>query len=263
MNDCSFTEGHENAQTKRGLHRLRRYSHNRITESVEVMGGRMLNGGNRRTTYFVLSILLVSSLPMLNTVSADIGIPDELQAQDITVSFDNVSETTTVSWRNIEDTAGNFNLYSELWDATYHLYRHTAQITPANIESLNPWTSVTACDQATITQSIDCRGEALGTHEVTYQVGAGTNGTFYYAITTELGNGTITSPLDFGASSLLEPVTEITTPIRSPFNVQATFDPGASQTTIQWINYNSLYTQFYLKQDQTLFKSTYGKPISR
>ncbi|MGB0488900.1 MAG: hypothetical protein ACPGMU_06735, partial [Candidatus Poseidoniaceae archaeon] len=65
MNECSFTEGNENAQTKRGLHRLRRYSHNRITESVEVMGGRMLNGGNRRTTYFVLSILLVSSLPML------------------------------------------------------------------------------------------------------------------------------------------------------------------------------------------------------
>ena len=241
MNERSFAECGENAETKRGLHRLRRYSHNRITQSVETMGGRMLNGGNRRTTYFVLSILLVSSLPMLNTVSADVGIPDELQAQDITVSFDNVSETTTVSWRNIEDTAGNFNLYSELWDAKYHLYRHTAQITPANIDSLSPWTSVTACDQDTISQSIDCRGEALGTHEVTYQVGAGTNGTFFYAITTELANGTITSPLDFNASSLYEPVTEITTPIRSPFNVQATFDPGASQTTVQWINYNSLY----------------------
>ena len=126
MTECSLTEGKKNAQIKRGLHRLRRYPHNRITESVQVMGGRMLNGGNGRTTYFVLSILLVSSLPMLNTVSADIGIPDELQAQDITVSFDNVSETTTVNWRNIEDTAGNFNLYSELWDATYHLYRHTA-----------------------------------------------------------------------------------------------------------------------------------------
>ena len=241
MNESSFTEDIGKAQTKGGLHRLRRYSHNRITQSVEVMGGMMLNGGNRRTTYFVLSILLVSSLPMLSTVSADIGIPSELQAQDITVSFDNVSETTTINWRNIEDTAGNFNLYSELWDATYHLYRHTAQITPANIDSLNPWKSVSACDQAAISQSIDCRGEALGTHEATYQVGAGTNGTFYYAITTELGNGTITSPLDFNASSLYEPVTEVTTPIRSPFNVQATFDPGASQTTIQWINYNSLY----------------------
>ena len=139
MNECSFTDGNENAQTKRGLHRLRRYPHNRITQSVEVMGGRMLNGGNRRTTYFVLSILLVSSLPMLNTVSADIGTPSELQAQDISVAFDNVSETTTITWRNIEDTAGDLNLYSELWDATYHLYRHDSPITPANIDSLTPW----------------------------------------------------------------------------------------------------------------------------
>ena len=97
MNESSFTEDIGKAQTKGGLHRLRRYSHNRITQSVEVMGGMMLNGGNRRTTYFVLSILLVSSLPMLSTVSADVGTPSELQAQDISVTFDNVSETTTIT----------------------------------------------------------------------------------------------------------------------------------------------------------------------
>ena len=65
-----------------------------------MMAGETLNGGNRRTTYFVLSILLVSSLPMFTTVSADQGTPSELQAQDIAVSFDNVSETTTITWRN-------------------------------------------------------------------------------------------------------------------------------------------------------------------
>ena len=204
------------------------------------MGVRTLDGGNRRMTYLVLSILLVSSLPMFTTVSADMGIPSELQAQDISVSFDNVSETTTVSWRNIEDTAGNLNLYAELWDATYHLYRHNVPITPQNIDSLSPWKSVVACDEDEIEQFVDCRGEAEGTHEATYQVGAGTNGTFYYAITTEHGDGNITAPLDFNASSLYEPVLEITTPIRSPYNVQATFNPGTSQTTIQWINYNSI-----------------------
>ena len=97
-----------------------------------------------------------------------------------------------------------------------------------------------ACDEDEIEQFVDCRGEAEGTHEATYQVGAGTNGTFYYAITTEHGDGNITAPLDFNASSLYEPVLEITTPIRSPYNVQATFNPGTSQTTIQWINYNSI-----------------------
>ena len=105
-----------------------------------MMAGEMLNGGNRRTTYFVLSILLVSSLPMFTTVSAeDQGTPSDLQAQDISVSFDNVSETTTITWRNIEQTGGNLDLYQELWDATYHVYRHDVPITPANIGDLNPW----------------------------------------------------------------------------------------------------------------------------
>ena len=148
-------------QTGLCSHRLRRYSHNRITESSQMMAGETLNGGNRRTTYFVLSILLVSSLPMFTTVSAeDQGTPSELQAQDISVSFDNVSETTTITWRNIEQTGGDLDLYSELWDATYHVYRHDVPITPANIGDLNPWHSVTACDKSTIGQNpLSCRGQ--------------------------------------------------------------------------------------------------------
>ena len=70
-------------------------------KSIQVMASELLNGGNRKTTYLVLSILLLSSLPMLPSVSADEGIPSELQAQGITAVFDNASETTTVSWRNI------------------------------------------------------------------------------------------------------------------------------------------------------------------
>ena len=132
-------------------------------------------------------------------------------------------------------------MYSELWDATYHVYRHNSPITSANIDTLTPWKSVPACERISIPQSVDCRGQAAGTHEVTYQVGAGVNDSFYYAITTELANGNITKTLDFNASSLYAPVTEITTPIRSPFNVQASFNSLTSQTTIQWVNYNALY----------------------
>ena len=210
-----------------------------------MMAGEMLNVGTRRTTYFVLSILLVSSLPMFTTVSADQGTPSELQAQDIAVSFDNVSETTTITWRNIEQTGGDLDLYSELWDAIYHVYRHDLPITPANIGDLNPWHSVVACDKSTVGQNpLSCRGQGGSNphpgHSATYQVGAGTDGNFFYAITTELGNGTVTSTLDFNASSLLDPVHELTTPIRSPFNIKATFHPGNSQTTIEWINYNTI-----------------------
>ena len=162
------------AETKPCLHRLRRYPHNGITESITVMGGRMLNGGNRRTTYFVLSILLVSSLPMLTNVSAeDVGIPSDLQAQDIQVTFDNVSETTTVTWRNIAQAGGDLDLYAELWDATYHVYRHDAPITSSNIDDLTPWHSVIACDENDISQSLNCRAAGNNPHpghSATYQV---------------------------------------------------------------------------------------------
>ncbi len=236
---CKITE------TRASSHTLRRYSHNRITGSNETMAGGMLNGGNRKTTFFVLSMLLLSSLPMLTNVSADQGTPSDLQAQDIQVSFDNVSETTTVSWRNIEQTGGDLDLYSELWDATYHLYRHDSPITPGNIENLSPWYSVVACDKSSVGQNpLNCRGQGGSNphpgHSATYQVGAGTDGAFYYAITTEHSDGTIFSPLDVNASTVYEPVLELTTPIRSPYNVQADFNPGTSQTTIQWINYNSI-----------------------
>ena len=236
---CKITE------TRASSHPLRRYSHNRITGSNETMAGGMLNGGNRKTTFFVLSMLLLSSLPMLTNVSADQGTPSDLQAQDIQVSFDNVSETTTVSWRNIEQTGGDLDLYSELWDATYHLYRHDSPITPGNIENLSPWYSVVACDKSSVGQNpLNCRGQGGSNphpgHSATYQVGAGTDGAFYYAITTEHSDGTIFSPLDVNASTVYEPVLELTTPIRSPYNVQADFNPGTSQTTIQWINYNSI-----------------------
>ena len=244
MSENSCTAGRIFAKSTVDLHRLRRYPHNGITKSTRTMGGRMLNGENRRTTYFVLSILLVSSLPMLSTVSAsDVGTPSDLQAQDIDVTFDNVSETTTVTWRNIAQAGGNLDLYAELWDATYHVYRHDAPINPANIGDLTPWHSVIACDEDDISQSLNCRSAGSNPHpghSATFQVGAGTDGDFYYAITTEHGNGTISAPLDFNASSLYEPVNEVTTPIRSPYNVQANFNPATSQTTIQWINYNSI-----------------------
>ena len=244
MSEKLTVAGRHFAKTKACLHRLRRYPHNRIMGSTRMMGGRMLNGGNRKTTYLVLSILLISSLPMLTNVSAeDVGIPSDLQAQDIQVVFDNVSETTTVTWRNIAQAGGDLDLYAELWDATYHVYRHDAPITPSNIDDLNPWHSVVACDRSEISQSLNCRSAGNNPHpghSATYQVGAGTDGLFYYAVTTELDGGNISAPLDVNASSLYEPVNEVTTPIRSPYNVQAVFNPGTSKTTIQWINYNSI-----------------------
>ena len=238
--------GSELVESRRPLHRLRRYPHNGFIKTSQVMTGDMLNRGTHRTTYFVLSILLLSSLPLVSNASADQGIPEELQAQDITAVFDAISETTTVSWRNIAESGGDVDLYEQLWDATYHVYRSDSPIDSQNVLTLTPWHSVVACDEDSDeiwgSNPNKCRG-AINNHpghSATYQVGAGTDNSFFYAIVTELGDGNMTTTLSVNSSSLYEPVQEITTPIRSPYNLVANFDPETSKTTIQWINYNSI-----------------------
>ena len=217
------------------------------------MASAMLNSGTHRTTFFVLIILLLSSVPMMPIVSADEGIPAELQAQGIIAVFDEVSETTTVTWRNIDQSGGDPDLFEELWDATYHVYRSSSPITSENVLSLSSWHSVVACEKNIIepdpeepwnTNPNKCRSDGNSgnhpEHSATFQVGAGTNGSFFYAITTELGNGNITTTLSVDASIVPAPVEEVTTPIRSPYNIIAAFDAATSQTNIQWINYNSI-----------------------
>ena len=129
----------------------------------------------------------------------------------------------------------------DLWDATYHVYRSSENITENNVFELEPFYSVTACDIIAIGSNPgDCRGmegKHPG-HSATYQVSAGIDDHFYYAVITELGDGNYTTRLDLDASLTGSPVYEKTSPIRSPFNLDATFNPATSQTTVEWINYN-------------------------
>ena len=93
----------EESKIRHFLYRLRRYPHNQITETDRTMAGDMLNSGNRKVTYFVLIVLLFSSIPMVPSATADQGEPEEFQAQYINATFDPVSEETTITWRNIAD----------------------------------------------------------------------------------------------------------------------------------------------------------------
>lgn len=246
MNENDGAGEAELVESWRSFDRLRRYPHNGFIRTDQVMTGDMLNRGNHRTTYIVLTILLLSSLPMVSNASADEGIAEELQAQDIIAIFDEVSETTTVTWRNIAENGGNADLYEQLWDATYHVYRSDSPINSQNVLNLTPWHSVIACDEnseeAWGSNPNKCRGEPNNHpgHSATYQVGAGTDNSFFYAIVTELADGNMTTTLSVNASLLYEPVQEVTTPIRSPYNIVADFDPATSKTTVQWINYNSI-----------------------
>ncbi|MEL0100569.1 MAG: hypothetical protein VW862_02560, partial [Euryarchaeota archaeon] len=206
-----------------------------------MMAGEMLNGGNRKLTFFVLIVLLLSSIPLMPTTAADEGNPAELQAQDLQATFVPISEDTTISWSDSEGSGGEFDLLEELYNATYHVYRSSELITSANVGNLQPFHSVIACDEEVIGSNPgDCRGmeNKHPGHSTTYQVSAGVEGDFYYAIVTELSDGNFTTTFDINASLIGEPVYEKTSPVRSPLNINAVFNPATSQTSVNWINYN-------------------------
>ncbi len=199
-------------------------------------------GGMQKAVFLVLCLLLAIT-PLSNVSAEDIGSPTSLQAQDINAFFDPISETTTITWRNIDSTGTELQ---GLFDASYNVYRSTEPIDAVNIHNLTAFASVSACTPASLTpistNPFDCRG-INGTHQghsVSFLVSPGVNASTYYAITTANETGVETYELDFNASNLFEPVIEITTPVRTPYNLASNFDYSQSQTTLQWVNYNDI-----------------------
>ena len=78
-------------------------------------------------------------------------------------------------------------------------------------------------------------------HSFSYLVSPGTNDTFYYGISTTISTIGTFAELIFNESSLYQGVQEITTPIRTPYNLQASFDASSSKTTLNWVNYNDIF----------------------
>jgi|TARA_B100001094_G_scaffold154848_1_gene149833 hypothetical protein len=197
--------------------------------------------GKRKAIFLVLCMLLALT-PISNVNAEDIGDPASLQAQDISAVFDPVSETTTVTWRNIDIDS---SILTGLFTATYNVYRSDQPITPATINSLTPFvTNITACSSFEVgNDPFKCRGinGTVADHSTSFLVSPGENQSFYYGITTILGDGTEVFDLDTNASTLGSPVLEQTTPIRTPYNIASSYDPETSQTTVQWINYNDIF----------------------
>ena len=200
-------------------------------------------GGTQKAVFLVLCMLLAIA-PLSNVSAEDIGSPASLQAQDINAIFDPLSETTSITWRNIDSTGTELQ---GLFDTTYNVYRSSEPIDSVNILNLTAFASVSACTPVSLnpisTNPFDCRG-INGTHSghsVSYLVSPGFNSSTYYAITTANETGVETYELDFNASNLFEPVSEITTPVRTPYNLASSFDSSQSKTTLQWVNYNDIF----------------------
>ena len=203
------------------------------------MGANALNRSLQPKAGLMVLLMLLMTVPLIPTsAAADIGDASTLQAQDIAASFDPVSETTTITWRNIETFSGS-NV-ANLQNAEYTVYRHSEPITSGTIGSAIPFANVTAC---VAIQSVECLAPTHPGHTASYLVGAGVNDTYFYAITTswtESEQAYSSSELDLNASSLYEGVHEVTSPVETPIFFQAEYSLADSETTLTWYNYHDL-----------------------
>lgn len=188
----------------------------------------------RRYTIFVLAIMLLSIVPISPiAIAQDQGVPSNYQAQNIEAYFDPITESTTVNWTVQATVDGTAQFIRFQY---YQVYRSSNPITPQTISSLTPFATKQVCPPSVV-DPFSCYGMS---HSVTYDVAPGVNGSFYYGITTMLSNGTEAAELIMNSSSLYEPVQELTSSIRTPYFVSASFDPATSITSLRWINHNKI-----------------------
>ena len=211
------------------------------------MRGRSKAYNGRAIATLLILLMGFSTLPITNVSAEDTGDLYHLQAQDMAASFDGATELTTITWRNI-DSLDQPDALDDFFNAVYNIYRHTEIIDSQNVDNATLIAEVDACDSETYSVKYLCLGGANGSHPghtFSYLVEPGTNDSFYYGITTSItGQDSIVSTYDsliINESATHDPINESTTPIRTPYNLQASFNPTSSTTTLSWINYNDIF----------------------
>ncbi|MDA8545276.1 hypothetical protein N9K60_00650 [Candidatus Poseidoniales archaeon] len=211
------------------------------------MRGRSKAYSGRAIATLLILLMGFSTLPLTNVSAEDTGDLYHLQAQDITANFDSATELTTITWRNI-DSLDQPGALDNFFSAVYNLYRHTEIIDSQNVANATLIAELDACDSETYSVKYLCLGGANGSHPghtFSYLVEPGTNDSFYYGVTTLItGQDNSVSRYDgliINEAATYDPIIESTTPIRTPYNLQATYDPTSSITTLSWINYNDIF----------------------
>ena len=201
----------------------------------------------RAIATLLILLMTFSMVPITNASAEDTGNLFHLQAQDISASFDSSTELTTITWRNI-DSLDEPSALDNFYNAVYKVYRHTELLTQSNIQDATLIYQVDACDIGTYSVKYLCLGGTNGSHpghSYSYLVAPGTNDSYYYGITTTITDQSNTETtydsLISNESSIYDPVVEVTTPVRTPYNLIADFDPTTSITTLSWINYNDIF----------------------
>tara|TARA_Y100000766_G_scaffold261291_1_gene251706 strand:- start:1772 stop:4138 length:2367 start_codon:yes stop_codon:yes gene_type:complete len=183
---------------------------------------------NQRRISIFLTVLLL--LPLLSTVQADGSEQAELEAKNLTATFNSTSETVTVSWENID--TNDYLILEDLKKTNYSLYRSDEPLNSSNYLSAQlVEDSIQAClEPDTFTE---CKNRQ---HVVVLQTPANTDGGFYYGVVSTLLNGTIIADFSIGNASLAQPIYEFGSPITSPYSLQAVYDASLSTTELSWID---------------------------
>ena len=71
------------------------------------MGANALNRSLQPKAVIMVLLMMLMLVPLTPVSTAEDTNPDNLQAQHIAATFDSVSETTTVTWQNIDTFNGN------------------------------------------------------------------------------------------------------------------------------------------------------------
>ncbi len=222
-----------------------------------------MDGTSRLRALFIVALMLLVSFaqvsfaeteyaPMNSKGSGDSEPNDEnydqtnLPAIGISVSYDNNTEISTITWYNIDgdglDDQSENTALSDLSTASYLLYRHTSRITKTDLQTLSPLDKLTvsACDDENYFFCKNGTAPFHQGHSVNYQISPEVSGEFYYAIITELSDGTLMDELYCGQNILCNPVNETTESVRTPSLLTASFNSQSETTTLSWVNYNQL-----------------------
>ena len=177
----------------------------------------------------VLMFVLMSMTGFASLVAAS-GVTDsDLQARNISVSWDPTYEFTRIQWDNLD--TGDFQVMNDLQVATYRVYRSDMPITTLDIENdnLTHFASIPACEAEWSVGN--CRNQARSVIHLTPH---SSEGSYHYAVTTMLGNGTEAAFVEMNVSQNYEAVNETSHAITSVFNLNATYDGANQQTILEW-----------------------------
>lgn len=183
---------------------------------------------SKQTISIFLILLLLA--PLINTVSADEVEGHVLEAKNFVAIVNSESETTTLSWGNID--TNDYLILTDLTLTNYSLYRSDEPLNTSNyMESQLIADQIQACLPAdTLTE---CKQRI---HSVTNSIPPSTNGSFYYGVVSTLQNGTIISNFTAGDSAISQPIQEYGSPISSPYALQGLYDVLNTTTTLSWID---------------------------